>query len=125
MFPEWPPPAGSRGCSYHATSCVSLHHTGLHYKKFLPLPWILKVGKKQISQDGEVRLSRPTASSSGPMFCKYMVTYQLSALTVQRMRLAGDHFCSVNISKIHQKSGCVMAASTGSPRDQRIQRVCC
>ena len=63
------------------TLCVCTRHWAAYYKKFLPLPWILKVGEKQISQDGDVRLSR-----SGPMFCKYTVTYPLSALTVQRMR---------------------------------------
>ena len=52
---------------------------------------------------------------------------QYSACASRGMGLAGDHFCSVNISKIHQKNPCccVMAASAGSPRDQRIQRVCC
>ena len=62
----WSPPAGSLGCWNHATPCVSLHDTGLHYKKFLPLTWILNVGKKQISQDGGGQALSPHSLSLLP-----------------------------------------------------------
>ena len=86
--------------------------------------------KKQTSQAGGNQALSPTASRSGPTFCKYTALHQLSPLTAQRTHFTGsvaaDGFCSVNISKFQEKRPCGYdtAAPAGSPRDQRIQRVC-
>ena len=74
----------------------------------LPAPVCIYVGKKQVSQDGVVMLSRPTCSCSCPCFVNN--DYVTAETTYSAARVIWDtclvtgYFCSVSIYKFHLES---------------------